>query len=94
MNNERYFTLGTLALSVAFSTGAVQSRNINIKDFSPYNNYISVITEPSTYNNSVIFYADINNTRELTSSTVIPMMIAGTKKVTLNGARKRTLAWF
>jgi len=94
MNNERYFTLGTLALSVAFSTGVVQSPNKNIEDFSSYNNYISVITEPSTCNNSVIINATINNTREFTSSTVIPMMIAGTKKVTLNGARKRTLAWF
>lgn len=94
MNNERYFALGTLALSVAFSTGVVQIPNNYIEDFSPYNNYISVITEPSTYNNIVIFNSDINNTREFNSSAVIPMMIAGTKKVTLNGARKRTLAWF
>ena len=94
MNNERYFALGTLALSVAFSTDVVQIPNNYVEDFSPYNNYISVITEPSTYNNIVIFNSDINNTREFNSSTVIPMMIAGTKKVTLNGARKRTLAWF
>ena len=35
MNNERYFALGTLALSVAFSTGVVQIPNNYVEDFSP-----------------------------------------------------------
>ena len=64
MNNERYFALGTLALSVVFSTGVVQIPNNYVEDFSPYNNYISVITEPSTYNNIVIFNKSQENLKE------------------------------
>lgn len=94
MNNEKFLTIGTLALSVAFSTGTLQHIENNRNNYAKPNNYVSIINNPQTYNNIIIVDASLLNQNNLNLENVISLPIQGKKNVILNGARKRTLTWF